>query len=109
MAQGEGLSRAKLSSEERRYVLLGLFLSKRCGYSTRELTSLLRVSRSTLQKDLDHVRHDLRFYGLTLVNSPKNGYSIAGTEQSIREAMADSVLKAGLTESLWDDYDPTFS
>lgn len=94
MFQGKGSNHAILSPDERRYVLLGLFLSKRRGHSTSELTSLLRVSRSTLQKDLDCVRQDLRAYGLTLVYSSKDGYSIAGMEQKIREAIADSALKS---------------
>jgi len=84
----------KLSPGERHDLLLALLLGKHDWYSMSALVKEFCVSRATLIKDIEEVRRKLEPYGLSLKASKKQGYKVIGPERSIRQALADIVLRS---------------
>lgn len=93
MASDDPLDKGILNKEER-IDLIQLFLLRSSGYITAQtLADYLRISRTTIMKDLRVVKEEIDKYGITLVSKPKSGYGIEGNESQIREYLVNMLLK----------------
>ncbi|GAB6137941.1 BglG family transcription antiterminator [Halanaerobaculum tunisiense] len=81
-----GLERI-LSPKERQYLILFRLFQAKEPIIIKELEVMLRISKSTIIKDLDEVENWLSKHNLTLIRKTNYGLEIKGEEIDIRHAM----------------------
>ncbi|BES64069.1 mannose transport/utilization transcriptional regulator ManR [Gottschalkiaceae bacterium SANA] len=77
------------SAEDRRFFLIKKLLLTQSHLTMQQLADELFVSRVTVYNDLEDVETWLKPYEITLKRKQKEGVSLHGNEQQIRNAMAD--------------------
>jgi transcriptional antiterminator/mannitol/fructose-specific phosphotransferase system IIA component (Ntr-type) len=77
------------SAEDRRFFLIKKLLLTQSHLTMQQLADELFVSRVTVYNDLEDVESWLKPYEITLKRKQKEGVSLHGNEQQIRNAMAD--------------------
>lgn len=77
------------SAEDRRFFLIKKLLLSQSHLTMQQLADELFVSRVTVYNDLEDVENWLARYDIILKRKQKEGLSIRGNEQQIRNAMAD--------------------
>ncbi|MPW25577.1 PRD domain-containing protein [Alkalibaculum sp. M08DMB] len=91
-------------NKEERIDLIQLFLLRSSGYITAQtLADHLRISRTTIMKDLKVVKEEIDKYGISLASKQKNGYVIEGNESDIREYLVNMLLKYMNRKSLFQN------
>ncbi|OCL25394.1 transcriptional antiterminator BglG [Orenia metallireducens] len=78
-----------LSPKERQYLILFRLFQASEPIIIKELEVMLRISKSTIIKDLDEVENWLSNHNLTLIRKTNYGLEIKGKEIDIRHAMMD--------------------
>lgn len=86
-----------LSSEERIYLILFRLFQAKEPIITKELELILKVSKSTIIKDLNEVEDWLNIHNLKLLRRTNYGLKVEGKELDIRHAMLE-VLKESVDE-----------
>ncbi|AZO94770.1 BglG family transcription antiterminator [Halocella sp. SP3-1] len=86
-----------LSSEERIYLILYRLFQAEEPIITKELELILKVSKSTIIKDLDEVEDWLNIHNLKLIRRTNYGLKVEGKELDIRHAMME-VFKESVDE-----------
>lgn len=69
-----------------------------------EFVDELVVSRSTVSKDLSHLKNNLKKYDLKIVQKPYYGMKIVGKEKNLRDAIIDFLFGTIVNSELIYDY-----
>lgn len=82
-----------LSKEERQYQIQLILLESNGPVTAEQLSTDLLVSRTTIMKDLNEIREEIKKYDIYLKSKPRIGYILAGEEKSIREYLANMLMR----------------
>lgn len=99
----------KLSHIERRMLLSYILLMSKRSARVSDLASVLRVSRSTINNDLEELKIEFQNYGLSIEAYSNKGLYVVGTEEQKREFLLyikafDLVLRDHLLNHIDREY-----
>lgn len=87
----------KLSQEERKTILAMILLNAEEYMTIAQLSELVFMSRNTLISDLDELKKWFDSNDMKLVSQTRKGFTVIGTEKSIRNGMLKLLLLNGDT------------
>lgn len=97
------------SSTKRIAVLIDCFMKQEGYIVIDDLSEVLGVSRSTVNKDLRNLKQLMTRYQISLIGTPNKGLKIAGTESQLRllylHHAYDYLEQSPLTEDLLQSID----
>lgn len=88
----------KLSQEERKTILAMALLNAEDTITIAKLSDMVFMSRNTLISDLDELKKWFDLNEMKLVSQPRKGFTVTGTEKSIRKGMLKLLLLNGESE-----------
>lgn len=107
--QGSNNCYVLLSKEKRiNYILIEFFKTEK-PITIEYLANCLKVSKSTIIKDLKSIKVYLEKYNIALISKPRIGHSLCGEEQNIRRLLSDILLKATNNYDILDLFSTTYN
>lgn len=91
--RGSNTYNVLLSKDKRINYILIEFIKAKQYITTQYLADFLKVSQSTIVKDLKLIRNCLKEYNIDLVSKPRVGQKICGNERDIRKLLSEILIK----------------